>query len=187
MEWLKDLFDRFAELFRWFFILQPWEQGLRVRCGKWVKKFNGGLHFKLPYLDYVFMQNCRLRITDVPNQSVTTKDDKTITFAGALRYRVQNVEPLYMKIHMGEDTISTYVQGIITDKIATSRYEDCEPEKLMEYVDNEMHEQLEEWGLADCAFILTDFAKVKTYRFITGDMGVDWRDNKLVTDEAEDV
>lgn len=187
MEWLKELIDRFAEVFRWMYIVQPWEQALRVRSGKWIKKHNGGIHFKVPYIDYIFKQNCRLRISDIPNQSVTTLDDKTITFAGALRYRVGDVEPLYMKLHMGEDTIGTYIQGILTEKIAWSEYRECEPEKLMQHVDKAMAAQLEEWGLVDCEFVLTDFAKVKTYRFITGDMGVEWRQNTLQTDEADNT
>jgi hypothetical protein len=184
MEWLQTVFDRFAEAFRWFYILQPWEQALRIRAGKWTVKHTGGIHFKVPYIDYIFKQNCRLRITDVPNQSVTTLDDYTITFAGGLRYKVRDVEPLYTKLHMAEDTISTYVQGILTQKIAWSRYDDCEPEKLMSHVDSEMAAQLIEWGLEDFEFILTDFAKVKTYRFITGDLNK-YRNHQLQTDEAE--
>ena len=78
-------------------------------------------------------------------------------------------------------------QLILTDKMAWSHYQDCQPEKLMAHVDKEMAAQLDEWGLTDYDFVLTDFAKVKTYRFITGDMGVEWRDNSLQTDEAEDV
>jgi len=185
VEWLQTFFDRFAEAFRWFYILQPWEQAIRVRAGRWIVKHEGGMHFKIPYIDYIFKQNCRLRITDVPNQSVTTLDDHTITFAGALRYKVRDVVPLYTKLHMAEDTINTYIQGILTQKLAWSSYDDCEPEKLMSHVNHEMIGQLKEWGLADCKFILTDFAKVKTYRFITGDLNK-WRENALQTDEAEE-
>lgn len=184
MSWLQTVFDRFSEAFKWLFLLQPWEQAIRIRAGKWVKKFHGGIHFRIPYLDSIFKQNCRLRISDIPNQSVTTLDDYTITFAGALRYRVFDVEPLYMKLHMAEDTINTYVQGILTQKIAWSDYADCEPEKLMGHVNKEMTGQLCEWGLEEFEFILTDFAKVKTYRFITGDLNR-YRDHALQTDEAD--
>lgn len=188
MEWLKELIDRFAEAFRWFYIVQPWEQALRVRLGKWTVKHNGGLHFKIPYIDYIFKQNCRLRISDIPNQSVTTLDHKTITLAGALRYRVADVEPLYNKIHMGEDTISTYVQCVLTEKIAWSDFDDCEPKVLIKHVNEKIVDQLTEWGLADIEFLLTDFAVVRTYRLITGALteGV-YRDNHLQTDEADEV
>ena len=184
MEWFQNLIDRFAEAFRWFYILQPWEQALRIRCGKWVRKHEGGLHFKIPYIDYIFKQNCRFRITDVPNQTITTLDDKTITIAGALKYRVEDVTPLYMNLHMADNTIAQTVQGILTEHIAWSTFEQCEPEKLMNFVNNKL--DLGRWGLAEVEFILTDFAAVKTYRFITGDLNR-WTENSLETDEAEDV
>lgn len=184
MEWLQGLFDRFAEAFRWFYILQPWEQALRVRCGRWIKKHEGGVHFKIPYIDWIFKQNCRLRISDIPNQTITTLDDHTITVAGALKYRVADVTPLYMNLHMAEDTIAQTVQGILTEKIAWSTLDDCEPEKLMDHVNNRL--DLQRWGLAEYEFILTDFARVKTYRFITGDLNR-WKNHALATDEAEDL
>ncbi len=182
MEWLQTIFNRFTEAFKWFWILQPWEQALRVRGGKTVKKFNGGVHFKIPYYDFIFSQNCRLRIADVPSQEITTLDGKTITISGALKYRVEDVTPLYMKLHTANDTIGITVQGILTEKIAWSDYKDCEPDKIMQHVNETM--AFDEWGLADYKFILTHFAVVKTYRFITGDLK-QFYDNALRTDGAD--
>ncbi len=53
MNWIKEIIQLFGEAFNWLYILQPWEQGVRVRAGKHIKKVNGGLHFKLPYLDKI--------------------------------------------------------------------------------------------------------------------------------------
>ena len=184
MEWLQTIFDRFTEAFRWLWILQPWEQALRVRCGKKIVKFQGGIHFKIPYIDYIFAQNCRLRLSEVPSQTVTTLDHRSITLSGALCYRVEDVEPLYNKLHMAEETISRKTQGIISRYIAWHEFEDCSPEKVMQHVDNTI--KFEQYGLADVEFVLKDFAVVRTYRFITGELD-GYMGNSLNTDEAEDV
>lgn len=184
MEWLQSFMSRFAEAFRWLWILQPWEQALRVRGGKKIVKFHGGLHFKIPYLDYIFSQNCRMRLSEVPSQTVTTLDGKSITLSGALAYRVDDVEPLYTKLHMAEETLSRKTQGIISSYIAWHHFSDCSPKHVMEYVDE--HLQLGGYGLADVEFILKDFAVVKTYRFITGDVE-SYMSNSLQTDEADEV
>ena len=181
MEWLQGLIDRFSQAFKWLYILQPWEQALRVRAGKWTVKHKGGVHFRIPYLDYIFKQNTRLRLSEVPSMTVTTLDGKTITLSGALSYRVEDVEPLYMKLHMAENTIARQTQGIISRYIAWHHFVDCSPTKLMGHVDNELN--LGRYGLADVDFILKDFAVVKTYRFITGDVD-SWNDHALQTDEA---
>ncbi len=184
MEWLETFVNRFTEAFRWFWMLQPWEQALRVRGGKKIVKFNGGIHFKIPYIDKIFKQNCRLRLSDVPVQTVTTLDNKTITLAGSLSYRVKDVEPLYTKLHTAEDTIARKVQGIISRYIAWHHFVDCSPEKVIEHVDSKM--SFEQYGLADVEFILKDFAIVKTYRFITGEIN-SWSAHSLQTDEADNI
>ena len=176
--------SRFAEAFRWLWILQPWEQALRIRAGKKIVKFHGGLHFKIPYLDYVFKQNCRLRLSEVPSMTVTTLDGKTITLSGALSYRVEDVTPLYMKLHMAENTIARQTQGILSRYIAWNQFNKCSPKVIMEHVDATL--ELGQYGLADVDFILKDFAVVKTYRFITGDTD-SWSTESLETGTADEV
>ena len=184
MEWLQTFMTRFAEAFRWLWILQPWEQALRVRRGKTIVKFHGGLHFKIPYFDYIFKQNCRWRLSEVPSQTVTTLDGKSITLSGAVGYRVNDVTPLYMKLHMAEETIARKTQGIISSYIAWHHFPDCSPEKVMQHVDNTL--SLGEFGLVEVDYILKDFAVVKTYRFITGEVD-GYMSNTLQTDKADDV
>ena len=181
MEWLQGIIDRFAQAFKWFYILQPWEQALRVRFGKWITKHNGGLHFRIPYIDYIFKQNTRLRLSEIPSMTVTTTDGKTITLSGALQYRVHNVEPLYTKLHMAENTIARQTQGIISRFIALNDLEDCGPYTIIEVVEENVN--LERYGLAEVEFILKDYAVVRTYRLITGDVD-SWNDHALLTDEA---
>jgi hypothetical protein len=184
MAWLNQLLTNFAEAFKWFYILQPWEQALRVRCGKHIQLHAGGLHFKVPYIDYIFKQNTRLRISDVPAQTITTLDGRTITLSAALQYRVADITPLFTKLHMAEATIAQECQAILTEYIAWNDFKVCDPKSVMAHVQTQLN--LELYGLEDVRFILKDFAVVKTYRFITGDMDT-WNDHSLQTDEAEDV
>ena len=120
----KDVLTRFSEAFKWWFVLQPWEQALRVRAGRYIRKFEGGIHFRIPYLDAIFKQNCRLRISDIPQQTITNLSEETLTIAGALRYRVADVTPLFMKLHMAENTLAQTVQSHVADYIATHHGDD---------------------------------------------------------------
>jgi len=185
MDWLTSFINRFTEAFRWFYILQPWEQALRVRMGRKVVKHEGGVHVKVPYIDYIFKQNTRLRLTPVPAQTVTTLDDKTITLSGALAYRVRDVTPLYMKLHMAEGTIARRTQGIISRYIAWHEFKDCSPAMVMRHVDDTL--DIAKYGLTEIEFILKDFAVVRTYRLITGEIAEDTELNSLQTDEADDL
>ncbi len=184
MEWIQTFINRFTEGFTWFYILQPWEQALRIRLGKKIVKYEGGLHFKIPYIDTLFKQNTRLRLSVVPVQTITTLDHKTVTTSGALSYRVQDIEPLYMALHMAEDTISRQTQGIISKYIAWHEYCECSPEQVMIHVNATL--DLEKYGLADVQYLLKDYAVVRTYRFITGNMET-WTDQSLQVNQQDSV
>ena len=67
---LQDVLTRFSELLKWRFVLQPREQALRVRAGRCITKFEGGIHFKVPCFGAIFKQNCRLHISDVLQQTM---------------------------------------------------------------------------------------------------------------------
>lgn len=186
MEWLQTIFDRFTEAFKWWFVLQPWEQALRVRAGRWITKFEGGVHFRIPYLDSIFKQNCRLRISDIPQQTITNASEETLTVAGALRYKVADVTPLYMKLHMAEETLAYTVQSLVADYIATHMGNECEPHIVQQAINEIIQPDFSEYGLSDIKFLLTDYARVRTYRIIMGDMAK-WSGRELTTDTADEV
>lgn len=168
MSWFTAFLHRFSEAFKWWFVLQPWEQALRVRAGRWITKFEGGVHFCIPYLDAIFKQNCRLRITDIPQQTITNASEETLTIAGALQYRVADVEPLYNTLHMAEETISQTVMSLVADYIAVNTGDKCDPDSVQIHVNNSL--DLGRYGLTEVRFLLTDYARVRTYRIIMGSM-----------------
>jgi hypothetical protein len=184
MEWLQTIFDWFTELFKWWFVLQPWEQALRVRAGRWIKKFEGGVHFRIPYLDSIFKQNCRLRVSDMGNQTITTRDNKTLTIAGQLKYRVEDVTPLYMQLHTAEETLVQVVQAMVTQYVANRDVEDCHPDKLMAHVNEQI--DFEKYGLGEIEYAVTDFANVRTYRLINDGFS-SYNMHSLATDAEDEV
>ncbi len=186
MGWLETALTRFTEAFKWWFILQPWEQALRVRAGRHIKKFEGGMHFRIPYLDSIFRQNCRLRTSDVPQQTVTNASDETLTVAGVLAYRVEDVTPLYNRLHMAEETLAGKTQSLLADYIAVNTGDECAPDIVQKHINEIIQKQFPEFGLAEIEFWLTDYARVRTYRIIMGDMAK-WSDHSLQTDAEDEL
>ena len=186
MEWLQQLLTRFTEAFKWWFVLQPWEQALRVRAGRYIRKFEGGIHFRVPYLDSIFKQNCRLRISDVPQQTITNASNETLTIAGALQYKVVDVTPLYMRLHMAEETLAYSVQSLVADYIAVHKGDECDPHTVQDAINETIVSSFAEYGLSEIKFLLTDYARVRTYRIIMGDMAK-WNNGELRTDVEDEV
>lgn len=169
MNSIKQILDAITSLFTWWFTVLPWEQAVRIRLGSRVRLFEAGFHLKLPFLDRVYVQNTRRRLSCVFEQTISTKDGKAITLAGSFGYRVVDVLKLYNSLHQAEATISLGVAGLITDFIIHRDVAEVVPADLTAHVLSRLN--LRPYGLADEEFFLTDFAVVRTYRFMSGNVG----------------
>jgi len=80
MNQVQQFFEYIFNAVKIFIIVQPWQTGIRVRNGTQVKRLNRGVYFRIPYFDSVFIQESRLRVVDMPIQTLTSKDLKTVYF-----------------------------------------------------------------------------------------------------------
>lgn len=86
MNQIKEFLQWIFDAMKFWVIIQPWESALRVRLGKGVKKLSGGIYFRIPYLDSVYVQENRLRVCSMSMQTLTSKDAHTITIEGSVGY-----------------------------------------------------------------------------------------------------
>lgn len=168
MSWLQQIVDGIRNLVQWWFIVLPWERAVRVRFGRRVQSFDAGIHFRAPFVDRVYVQNVRQRIVALYPQTLTTADGKTITCTGSVRYCIEDLLKLYRTLHQPDATIRQHVEGLLAEFVVTRELHACTPEDISEHVTERM--DLAEFGLSKGRFFLTEFAVVKTYRLIGGDM-----------------
>ena len=172
----------FRGLFQWWVIVAPWEQGVRVRCGKRVKLLVPGMHLKLPVIDAVFVQPIRARAQHVRSQTVTTRDGKAVSLAGALQFQVADLLKLYQTLHSAFDTIEQLCQGVVSKYIYSTTLAELKQEDLEKRVLDEVN--LAQYGIDVLGFAITSFAVVKTYRLISGEMGLFGYDDRIDTSRA---
>src|SRR5690349_20949371 len=111
--------QQIVRVFTWFVVVAPWEQALRVRAGKHVRKLDGGIYLSIPFLDRIFKQSVRRRINVLHPQTLTTMDRHVVTCAGAIGYSVGDLEKLYDTLEQPNDTIENEVKAIISDFIGS--------------------------------------------------------------------
>ena len=167
MNIVQQIVDFISQLFRWWFIVLPWEQAVRVRCGKTIAVFGAGIHFQIPFLDMVYLQNTRRRLTTIHAQLVSTLDGKTVVVSGTIGYKIDSILRVHQTLHQAADTVRMGAQMLITEFIVGRKLIECTPAALTSYVRERL--DLERYGLCDTEFFLTNFATVKTYRMITGE------------------
>ena len=164
MNQVQQFLEYIFNAFKIWVIVQPWEAGLRVRNGKHIKKLSQGIYFKLPYFDSVYVQEIRLRVREMPMQTLTSKDLKTITLNSALGYSISNVEKLYQTLYLPEMTLQNIAMSSIAEVLHSTNADEISPGLLETKVLDKL--KADDYGLNYEYFKITNFAVVKTFRLI---------------------
>lgn len=172
---------QFAQAFSWFVVVAPWEQALRVRLGKHIRKLDAGIYLRVPFMDRIFKQSIRRRLSLIRPQTLTTADGKVITCTGAVGFSIGNLHKLYETLESPNDTIENEVAAIISHFIGSRELIECTSLALEKFVAT--HLNLERYGLIGQEFYTASFATAKTFRFITGDLSAWSRDEHITMKE----
>ena len=80
-------------------IINPWEQGLYIRLGSYIKpKLNPGLRFVVPLVSQVIRLDLRTQVFDVPRQEVITKDNSPTNVDAIIYIKVIDPEKAFFEI-----------------------------------------------------------------------------------------
>lgn len=172
MNIIQNILDLIGRLVSWWFVVLPWEQAVRVRAGSHVRLYGAGLHFRVPFLDYVWIQNTRRRASAVDAQTLSTKDGKTLTLSGTLAYRVEDVMALQTSLHQAAHTLGQIAAGACSQFVISHDFKDCTPEAIVAAVNASVSDEFTKVGLGDARFFLTDFVTTdRTYRLVQNSVG----------------
>lgn len=144
--------------------VKPWEQGVRVRCGKHVRLLPPGMFWKMPFFDSVSVLPIRVRVMQVPTQTVTTSDGKAITLGMALQYQIEDVEKVFRSVHHPEQTLMFWAQGIAAEHIRAAGGDAVTPDAIRDAIESTI--DVAAMGLGEFRVFITDLALVRTFRLI---------------------
>jgi regulator of protease activity HflC (stomatin/prohibitin superfamily) len=164
MEYIGKLFDFLQRLIVWWITIMPWEKAVHVRLGKRVKILSAGIHLRIPLIDCVYVQTTRMRVVQLPPQTVTTKDGKIITISMNMGYTIVDILILYQTLYHADQTIGNIIQGVVADEIYKRDLIQCIPKELEIAVQSNIDGV--DYGLEFKYINITGFAVVKTYRLI---------------------
>jgi regulator of protease activity HflC (stomatin/prohibitin superfamily) len=165
MNWIKDTIEYISQVFKWYVFISPWEKGIRLRLGNRQKLLEPGTHFRIPFIDAVYIQPVRVRVCHLSAQTATSMDGHAVTFAIAVGYSISDIEKLYNSVNEPERTIANIVQGEATHYIASNNLLDCKPQILSEEVTRLLKDKAD-YGLDYSYIRVVSYAVVRTYRII---------------------
>lgn len=164
MNYIKETLEYLSKLFQWWIIVQPWEQGIRVRAGKKSLIMKGGTYFRIPFIDTVYIQEIRSRIIEMSPHTISTKDKKILTIVVSVAYSISDIEKLFNSIARPEMTIGNRVLSEVANYVFTHNCDECSPDKIQVHVDGVLKGI--DYGLKFESCRITGFAEMRTYRLI---------------------
>lgn len=100
-------------------IVQPYQQGLQIRLGKYIGRMNPGFRWVIPFITEVVKLDLRTMVMDVPSQEVITKDNSPTNVDAIVYVRVIDPEKAYFEVanyRMATVALAqTTLRGIIGD------------------------------------------------------------------------
>lgn len=177
MDWLTTIVRGLAKPLKWWVVIAVWERGLRVRLGKNPKELLPGLHFRIPWLDRIYVQSVRHRTTTTRNINATTKDGKSVVVSIAIHFAVADVLKVYDSLSSPETTISSIAEASVVEEVKGRSLEDCDG--LAAAASAAINDN--DWGLGEVTVKIIGFTVCRAYRLLQGDSaygaGLGWLDD----------
>lgn len=119
----------FAQFFIFWVVIDEYERGVMLRLGKYQRNLEPGFHWRYPCgIDLAMVDNVVTRTTDLTAQSLTTKDNKTVSVRVVVTSNIRDIKKALLEVegmdHALTDScaaaVGDYVQGLTWDELRSS-------------------------------------------------------------------
>ncbi len=130
-------------------IVQPYEQAIYMRLGKYVRVLNQGLNFVCPLINQVVKLDLRTEVLDVPKQEVITKDNSPVAVDAVIYIKVTDPKNAFFEVtdyrlatvNLAQTTLRSIIGEMELDQILSSR------ERINVSLRDILDENTDKWGV----------------------------------------
>lgn len=130
-------------------IVQPYEQAIYMRLGKYVKVLNQGLNVVCPLINQVVKLDLRTEVLDVPKQEVITKDNSPVDVDAIIYIKVTDPKHAFFEVtnyrlatvNLAQTTLRSVIGQMELDQILSNR------EKINIELRDTLDENTDKWGV----------------------------------------
>jgi regulator of protease activity HflC (stomatin/prohibitin superfamily) len=169
---LLDLLISFGERVLPFEVINHYDRGVRLRFGKAVSKdgkptiLDPGLHWKWPFIDDINSHMVKATTMDLKEQTITTKDDKSIVVRGVVKYEIDDVATLLLEVDTPTAAVADMSMGILRDTLIGKNWDECNDPDLSKEITSKIKREAKKWGIDVKAVTLTDLALMRSIRLL---------------------
>lgn len=171
---LIDFIIQFIDLFRFWCVLPPEQQGFIRRFGVPTRDLKPGLNFLLPFNIETYTRVDIRQWSDVlPPQSLRTKDGVDVVVRLMVAYQVADPRTFVLEVFDATNNIQDLAMGTLGSAVTRARSADVFSGAVLEKVRDRIIRAAAKWGIEVLKVQLTDATAAPSYRLfgMKGDEG----------------
>ena len=168
---LIDILMSCAKVIPQFKTIPPDEAGVVTRFGRYVKTLDQGGHFRFhwPIMHGIMTILVTRQLIDVPTQSCTTGDGKSVHLDASIEYVIDNPRKALLNVEDHDKQLQEIAGDTFRKVIAGCSLECCT--NSMNLITDEVFEKIEEiaekeYGVVILDILVPSFTKSRTLRLI---------------------
>jgi regulator of protease activity HflC (stomatin/prohibitin superfamily) len=156
-------------LFRFWVVLDAFEQGIILRLGKFHRGVGPGFHWRRPFnIDRLLWLNTRKKTTDSWEMTLTTRDGQTFTISFDMIMEVIDAEKALLNVDDWVHVSYTTAKIIISNIVENSTYQEVLHSEFAKKIHMTVNDTLYVFGINVTSFGLTDKASTRAYKLFMG-------------------
>lgn len=171
---LERLIDVLLDLSKWaapVVWVQPWEAAVRITSlgsRQRVTAIGPGLHAKMPFLQLIETADVAATTINLPPQSLTSRDGKSVTAAGIVKYMIKDVRPLFTAVVDREDVLRDVALGAIAEAVEHRTWEELIADRplVRREVRASITKEVAHYGYKVERFTFSDLSQGRTIRLM---------------------
>jgi regulator of protease activity HflC (stomatin/prohibitin superfamily) len=153
-----------------FRVVRVYQRGVKFRLGILKPTLEPGFHWIIPMIDQVDIVDVNQETKNLPNQSVTTKDGKAVTFSVNIIYETLDAALLFTAVQSHEESFTAVAMVHMAQRIREWEWHELlEGQKDLEKsLRDTLTTRVKPWGIRIVGVGITDLTQARPIRIITG-------------------
>ncbi|MCL2712986.1 MAG: SPFH domain-containing protein [Methanomassiliicoccaceae archaeon] len=130
-------------------IVQPYEQAIYMRLGKYIRVLNQGLNVVCPLINTVVKLDLRTQVLDVPSQEVITRDNSPVNVDAIIYIKVTDPKNAFFEVtdyrmatvYLAQTTLRSVIGEMELDDILSNR------ERINLQLRDILDQNTDKWGV----------------------------------------
>jgi regulator of protease activity HflC (stomatin/prohibitin superfamily) len=167
--------DRFIEfiidciqIFQFWVVIDEYERGVLLRFGKFNRVLEPGIHWVIPfYIDKAIHDNVVTRTTELPPQTLTTRDNRTVSVTAVVTSNIRYIKKALLEVEGVDHALVDSCAAAVGSHVSSLTWDELRAKDITEALTKLCRENAWRYGIEIERVQLADLALSRVIRLHT--------------------